>query len=516
MGGNIFSARGLHTPRMPPVIYHHMVQGSQAALRKLFRVVCTPVDGPAKADFGDVDILVADPLEHALGASKVAAGDAEMRAASEEGVPAVWGQIIDALGAKHKILKLHDSSAHLALPWPRLMDGSGSDEGQKEHDTFVQLDVRICASERVLRWMAFRHAHGDIWNILGSMIRPLGLTADETALWLRIPEVEVIDRKRARVLLTDDPHVALDVLGLPDDKGQWDNSFDSYEDLFEYVAGCRFFYVSPDPSGAEAGGDAQDSPQRQKLLQELDAHGRPSSTVHGDTRQTLKSNDRRRMKTRPLFRAWIDEFIPRCRAAGLYPPPPPDDASTASTATKEDLRDVVRAELLARFPAAALEYDERLTAWRKERQRLALVEAVKAAVPAEDCERLPGYDNSRGRSRSALIAALRRVVLDDDGDGDGPDAGERGRLLGGFAPRRNRDGLWLVEDAAAFVAGRWRDAAPLAWEANQRRIAETVRRRDLERKAQYGGPAAAAAAASYSDDAPRREEQPVAKKQKLP
>ncbi|KLU83605.1 hypothetical protein MAPG_02658 [Magnaporthiopsis poae ATCC 64411] len=395
MGGNIFLARGLRTPRMPPVVYRHMVHTSQAALRKLFRVVCTPVDGPAKPDFGDVDILVADPLAHPLSAGEVAAGDGEANptSAKGEGIPAVWDRIINALGAEHKIVKPHDNSAHLALPWPSHVDGSdggsdgGSDEGRQEHAKFVQADVRICESEKVLRWVAFRHAHGDIWSILGSLIRPLGLTADETALWLRIPEIEDFHRKRARVLLTDDPHVALDLLGLSDDKGQWDHPFDSYEDLFNYVATCRFFYVSPHPSGTTPDGDAQDGPEQLKLLQELDAHGRPSSTVHGDARTSIKANDRRRMNSRPL-------------------------------------------------------------------------------TP------LPRPDSSRARTD---------------------------------------DGLWLVEDAAAFAAGRWRDIAPIVWEASQRRIAEVMRLNDLKRKAQE-------ASVASSDDAQQQDmnEEPLSKKQATP
>lgn len=526
MGGKIFPAQGLHTPRMPPAVYHRMVQTSQATLRKLFRVVCTPVDGPAKPDFGDVDILVADPLEHPLSAGEVAAGDGEANptSAEGEGIPAVWEQIINALGAKHQIVKPHDNSAHLALPWPSHVDSSDGDgdgdELQEEHAKFVQVDVRICESEKVLRWVAFRHAHGDIWSILGSVIRPLGLTADETALWLRVPEIEDFHRKRARVLLTDDPHVALDLLGLSDDKGQWDHPFDSYEDLFNYVATCRFFYVSPHPSGTASDGDAQDGPEQLKLPQELDAHGRPSSAAHGGTRKSINANDRRRTNSRPLFRAWVDEFIPRCRAAGLYPPPPPpppplDDASTAaSTDTKEDLRNTVRDECFARFPAAALEYGQRLAAWRKERHRLALVEAIKAAVPAEDCERLPGYNNGRGCSRAVIIAALRKVVLDEDGDGDAerdPASGERARFLAGFVPRRTDDGLWLVEDAAAFAGGRWRDIAPIAWEASQRRIAEAIRLKELKRKAQE-------ASVASSDGSPQQamNEEPLPKKQATP
>jgi hypothetical protein len=51
----------------------------------------------------------------------------------------------------------------------------------------------------------FKHAHGDLWNLIGSTIRPFGFTVDEEALWVRIPEIEKFNKKRAKVLLTRNP-----------------------------------------------------------------------------------------------------------------------------------------------------------------------------------------------------------------------------------------------------------------------------------------------------------------------
>ena len=53
--------------------------------------------------------------------------------------------------------------------------------------------------------MLFRHAHADLWSILGTLIRPYGLTINHTGLHLRIPHLESLHKARAAVHLT--PHI---------------------------------------------------------------------------------------------------------------------------------------------------------------------------------------------------------------------------------------------------------------------------------------------------------------------
>lgn len=187
---------------------------------------------------------------------------------------------------------------------------------------YIQLDLRVCKTAHSLRWNLFKHAHGDIWGMLGSTIRRYGLTVNEEALHIRIPEIETFDRKRARVTLTFEPDEILDFLGL-DPKTYWGGPFRTLEDLFEYVAQCRMFYVAP--------GDA------------------------GQDRDALKSNDRRRMEFRPAYRRWVDEFIPSCRESGRF--------SERKTSVEK-----VKKEALARFRAQE-DYDQRLREFVLEKQR---------------------------------------------------------------------------------------------------------------------------------------------------
>lgn len=54
MGGNAFD---LYTPRMRPEAYRTIRDRCQKKLRELFVVVATPIEGPAKADHGDSELI---------------------------------------------------------------------------------------------------------------------------------------------------------------------------------------------------------------------------------------------------------------------------------------------------------------------------------------------------------------------------------------------------------------------------------------------------------------------------
>lgn len=81
---------------------------------------------------------------------------------------------------------------------------------------------------------------------------------------MRIEEIEDLNRKRALLFLTCDPNAALEFLGL--DTDAYKRSFETVESMYRYVCGCRFF--SDD------------------------------TYVRGG----LKSNDRKRMAQRELYR----------------------------------------------------------------------------------------------------------------------------------------------------------------------------------------------------------------------
>lgn len=269
MGGLAFASGkyALYTPRMPRKVYESTKAQCQEILSSLYHHVESPLDGPGKVDFGDIDIYLASPKPEA-----------------STGIYAI-NIISRALGAEHTIVETGSDSikaaGSLAIPWPKEETNDGEDADKKH----IQVDVRVCESEDKLRWMLFKHGHGDFSQIIGVMIRPYGLTIDDSALWLRVPEIEESNKKLAKIFLTSDLPKVLDFLGLPME-GYWDQPFPSAEDMFDYIACCRLMYVAPTAPEPDA--------------------------------KSLRSNDRRRMRQRLIFKKWMDEFVPECRQHGRF------------------------------------------------------------------------------------------------------------------------------------------------------------------------------------------------------
>ncbi|KAK1769488.1 hypothetical protein QBC33DRAFT_530908, partial [Phialemonium atrogriseum] len=272
MGGSAFSSgeNPLFTPRMAPTVYREVRDRCQAILREIFLCVASPIEGPAKEDYGDVDILVS--LQKHLIFPTTPADRVECEGRD------ILAVVQKMLGAEHMIIERGGNAANLAIPWPadlitttdnpeatRTNATLNTDQDQEQQESqvqadqqnkkrHIQVDVQICASPSQLQWELFKHAHGDLWNLVGSTIRPLGLTVDEEALWIRIPEIEAFHRSRSKVRLTDDPAAVLSFLGLRADGSFWEAPFGSLTELFEYIASCRWFWVAPEKAGVEEDG----------------------------------------------------------------------------------------------------------------------------------------------------------------------------------------------------------------------------------------------------------------------
>lgn len=461
MGGSTFTSgpNAVYTPRMPPAVYRLMRDTCQAKLRELFVCVATLIEGPEKSDYGDIDIMVA--LDKQPGRSV------------RDAVAAI-GAALQAERAETS-----DKTAHFAIPWPeKLVEDSGKDpttatptktnndesildasypgknnnnhtststDSLKTKPRHIQVDVRICPSTADLHWMLFKHAHGDIWSLLGSTIRPFGLTVDDAALWLRVPEIEAVDRNKAKIFLTDDSGDVLAFLGLRQ-LGFWDAPFASAADLFEYVAGCRLFWVKQ-VGGDESEGDSTGA----------EAAGHPGGLEGGDAgRRKLKANDRRRMNNRPVFRRWTDEFLPRCRAEGRFSAP---TVGSSGEPQRRPTRESVREDAFARFPGAREQYAERLCAFLKQQnEEVVWRTAIKGTVPEE------GLDPQH---RSVLVSALKKIVLlGDESFGIMPPA-----------EVKTSEGLFDVEAVRRYIAGVWEAVEVVAWEKQLKRVRESMDRK---------------------------------------
>ena len=404
MGGLAFSSGSdpLYTPRMPQAVYDAIRCRCHEVLTKYFEHVATPIEAPGKKDYGDVDFLVANPTP--LG----------------QGAP-VAEILSKALSAERSISGKGSNTASYALPWPKDVEtedhDSNQDQQQRMPDKFVQVDVNACHSEEGWAWELFHHAHGDLWNILGSTIRKRGLTVNNIGLYLRIEEIDLIDRQKSMILLTKDPSEVLEFLGL--DQARWWKRFASPREMFEYAATNRFFWAD----------DA---------TKEVD-----------EDKKELKHNDRKRMKLRPVFRQWIEEFIPECRQQGRYGHEAPS-------------RDQTRNEAFQRFGVQD-EYERKLKAFQRERQTDEIWRsAIKGGVPLEDVP--PEF-------RSAAIRGLKAIILEGDfSDGVVPPE-----------PLVQEGGLHDIEKVIEFVGANWRRVGEINMEKLRARALEHMEKKKAEK-----------------------------------
>ena len=464
MGGSAFT--NLYTPRMPPHVYNRVLSQTLATVEKHFTHVSSPISAPGKLDYGDVDILCFGPLTPAYNPAVTPKAKVTETVAKE-------------LGAKEWIVGKSGQGMNLATPWPEdengLLEfkkddiekvdvgkkGEEVDQGCESKAKFIQLDIHILPTLSAYNWELFHSAHGDLWNILGSTIRRFGLTVNNLGLYLRIPEIEFQDRKKSMVFLTDEPNTILEFIGL--DSERWWRSFESQDEMFAYAAGCRMFWVKEKleigegegdvvgevPSSIDGGGD-----------EKADSNGDGSATVNegqeGGTagKKKLKHNDRQRLEKRPIFRSWIEDFIPHCRAKGLY-------------ITMQTSREQIREEAFVKFGVQEV-YERRLREWNMEKHKDELWRGViKATVPVEEVD--PQF-------RAASVKYLKGVIME-----------------GGFwegktvkASERNDDGKWDFEKVRTFVVESWEEAGRLGLAAQQKRAVENMKAK-AEKKAKLEG-----------------------------
>ncbi|OLN97085.1 hypothetical protein CCHL11_02166 [Colletotrichum chlorophyti] len=349
MGGSAFQS--LNTPRMPSDVYELVKARCHAALRELYLCVASPIEGAEKNDFGDIDILVA-------WAKTPFASKDDARAA-----------IRTALGAEDA--KYENVGDHYAIAWP---------DDTSIPQRHIQVDLTICSSLDRMQWILFKHAHGDFWSIIGTVIRPYGLTVDEQALWLRIPDIEKFNKNKAKIHLTSDLHDILHFLDLQVDTN-WDRPFASRNDLYEYATSCRMFWVW----------------SKEDALSTMTASSEAvSESNSNDGGKKINSKDKRRMRTRPGFSKWVDEFIPRCREQGRF-------------SEERTSRETVRDEAFARFPGAKEEYSLRLEEFLRCREKDRAVAEIKAIVPVAE-----SGNTRQAQYRGCLIKALIQILIEGD------------------------------------------------------------------------------------------------------
>ncbi|KAG5930496.1 hypothetical protein E4U60_007055 [Claviceps pazoutovae] len=423
MGGSAFTSRSdgrpLHTPRMPRAVYEQVKAQCHRILRDHYICVASPIDGPAKSDFGDVDILVAWPRRD---------GDNQ----DQNQIQA----IAQLLGATDVITRGSDCECNLAIPWPEELNDHDSTGQQKPSEQrHIQVDVHICQTLQALEWMLLKHAHGDIWSILGSVIRPYGLTIDEKALWIRIPELEYLNKRKSRVFLTCNPSEVLCFLGLPI-HNTWEAPFASLRDMYEYVAQCPMFWAGPDIKKAD--GLNNEQPRTASL----------------DV-QTLKGDERRRLKSRPAFNRWMNDFVPECRRQGHY-------------LQKRTSRYEVTNAALSRFHVSNEYHSRRKEALLKSQEDVIFKDLIKGMIPHPATVPLPHVGSSDSDAclfRACQVKALKKVILEGD---------ETYGVLQPHVGLKNADGLFDLDRVVEFIARHKQEVGENALLMHYKRCEEAI------------------------------------------
>lgn len=194
---------------------------------------------PREALHGDIDILVCAPLDSLFRSTPTT--------------------LSEALNAEHIICNTAITS--FAIPYP----------GKLEH--YVQVDVQLVTSVKLFKWQLFHASYGDFWNILGTAIRPFGLTVNGRGLFIRISEIQKVDKNRSLIFLCSEPDAVLFFCtGMEPE--EYKRGWGSVTDMFGWLSRGRFM--------------------RKETVE----------------RSRLKANDRKRMRQREVYTRFVEVHVP--------------------------------------------------------------------------------------------------------------------------------------------------------------------------------------------------------------
>lgn len=223
-------------------------------------------------------------------------------------------------------------------------------------------------------------------------------------------------------------------------EGFWDRPFRSVDALFDYAMTCRLFYVRDTPDG-DAEGDADEA-----------------GVVGGEVgRKRLKSNDRRRMKGRPIYRRWINEFIPGLRAEGKFVRENPGSSI-------EEMRAQVRDQAFDRFLVEA-EYTRRLREWQQKKNGEQMKTLIKELVPS----------TMEPQRRACVVGALKKIIVENDTSLGFDSSGLRGA-----------DGLCNADLVSRFIRDNLVEVGRAGWAIQQQRAQESMQLKAASRIAGNG------------------------------
>jgi len=395
---------------MSPTTYFALREKYKAILSALFLHVVIPAEAVGKESYGDIDYLVCVPrgekecgreeLMRALGAVRTAVIDNTSRSYAVRREECVGdgvgdGDVLRGANIGEAGVASDGETETTSKP---LSNGYSSRNDSEEavsncsRNTYTQLDIHVLPHPSHLPWSLFKSSHGDLPLMLGTIIRPAGLTSNHTGLYARIPEIErscathSSSAKNSMLHLTSSPNEALRFLGLDD--GAYERGFKSEEDVFVWLSRCRFF-------------------NREIFERSKDGEER--------------ANDRARAKKRGMYRRFVSEWVPAHPEVGGGKSDGPGRAGVLEEAME--------------YFGKQEEYRETLARYGAEVREKAFWQDVAAAL---------GKFEPKGEALNLAIRALKRWVRFEISPGAG--GGEKGN---NFEIERKR-----VETSAVIAPDR--------------------------------------------------------------
>jgi hypothetical protein len=230
MGGNAFP--NLKVPRLSHELYNTLLVKCMFVLYDTFyKRVTTPPEGPSKSDHGDIDFIVCNPT-HDFNVEELSS----------------------ALGAvKHTKVGVTTSFA-IPLPEEHAPAEKGEGERASTKQEYAQVDVHVCPAE-YYEWELLLGSYGDLMQVIGVLNRAVGLTANNIGLHIRIPEIEVYNRKQSMLYLTHSITEVMEFLGLG--YMRYLHGFETDEEVFEWCVSGRFYGPAAQGKENESARDRQ-------------------------------------------------------------------------------------------------------------------------------------------------------------------------------------------------------------------------------------------------------------------
>jgi hypothetical protein len=254
----------------------------------------------------------------------------------------IWDELKTLLGSE--LEQRNGGSTSFAIPHPEIAGAH------------VQIDVELSPGDStpngaaLFEWTRFMKGDSDMMQIVGISHRTYGLTCTDTGFYVRVEQIEPYDKEKAKLFLTRDPNEAMKFYGL--DTVKYWAGFSDETELFVWVSNGRFFA----PAVFE--------------------------------RRVEKSNDRSRQAKRPMYRRFVEDYMPAHAEK---------NASTIWT-RQEVLEEAIK------YFSKQTEYDEKIAEHMSRQNELALWGQIRTVLPI-----------ASKSSQDFALKSLRRWVFFQNG-----------------------------------------------------------------------------------------------------